>query len=132
MRIWQVVILCLCTIILTGCAMLSSESVKVRDLEYTVLSSQVVPEELMALIEEKGGEPFQFTYRDKTNLYICIGYGTRENTGYQIVVEELYLTESAVYVQTILLGPKEKGEKSPNNPIIVIKTENLEQQVIYK
>ncbi len=127
-----VVLFSLCTLLLTGCGLLTSESVKVRDLEFTILSNSLIPEELMALLEEKGGDSFQFTFRDKDNLYICIGYGARDTLGYQIVVEDLYLTEGAIHVSTTLLGPKEKGETVVNNPTIVIKTENLQEQVIYQ
>ncbi len=128
----QALLLGISMLLFTGCGFMTSESVKVRDLEFTILSSSLIPEELTALLEEKGGEPFQFTFRDKDNLYICIGYGARDTQGYQIVVEELYLTEGAIHVSTTLLGPKEKGETAVNNPTIVIKTENLQEPVIYR
>lgn len=129
----QVLVLLLCTLLMTGCSLMSTESIKLRDLEYTVLSEAVIPKEVMTLIEEKQGEAFQFTFRDKENLYICIGYGNRETGGYQIVVDELYLTESAIYVTTTLLGPTDDSKAGEaGNPVIVIKTENLDAQVIYK
>ncbi len=131
-RIRQLLMICISTLLFTGCALSSTESVKLRDLEYTLLSEQVIPEQLYQLIAEKEGNPFQFTYRDKNNLYICIGYGMQKTGGYRIVVEELYLTEAAIYVSTILLGPESKEASEPHNPVIVIKTEKLEEQVIYK
>lgn len=74
------------------------------------------------------------TYSDNENLYICVGYGQQETGGYSITVDELYLTEEAVYVQTTLLGPDvaEKGNRTPSYPYIVIKTEYLDQPVICK
>lgn len=122
----------LCLFLFSGCAVTTTESVKLRDLEYTLLSEQVIPAQIHTLIEERAGEAFQFTYRDKNNLYICIGYGMQKTGGYRIVVEELYLTEAAIYVSTVLLGPESREEPQPHNPVIVIKTEKLDAQVIYK
>lgn len=121
-----------CMLLFTGCAVSTTESVKLRDLEYTLLSESLIPAQVQAVIEEKAGEAFQFTYKDKNNLYICIGYGTQKTGGYRIVVEELYLTEAAIYVCTTLLGPESKEESAPHNPVVVIKTEKLAEQVIYK
>ena len=130
--IWYMGMLWCCILLLAGCGLTSTESVKIRDLEYTLLTEQVIPAQLYELIKAKGDEPFQFTYRDKDYLYISIGYGMQKTGGHRIVVEELYLTEAAIYVSTLLLGPESKEETQPHNPVIVIKTENLEEQVIYK
>lgn len=119
---------------LSGCTFLSEERIKLRDLDFTVLSEEKIPEELMTIIEEKKKEPFQITYTDKEYLYICSGYGEQSTGGYSIAVNELYLTDTAVYVSTSLLGP-ESGDKSnatPTYPYIVIKTEYLDQTVIFE
>jgi len=120
--------------LLAGCTFLSEERIKLRDLEFTVLSEDKIPEELKALIEEKKQSPFRFTYSDKENLYICTGYGEQETGGYSIAVNELYQTDTAVYVSTSLLGPEasEKGNRTPSYPYIVIKTEYLEQTVVFE
>lgn len=119
---------------LLGCTMLSEERVKLRDLDFTVLSPEKIPGELMTIIQEKGGEPFQLTYRDKEFLYISIGYGQQESGGYSIAVNELYLTDSCIYVSTSLLGPGSGGDQgdTPTNPCIVIKTEYLDETVIFE
>ena len=119
---------------LCGCSLMSTEEVKLRDLDFTILGEELVPAELSAMIEERKTEAFKMTYSDNENLYICVGYGQQETGGYSITVDELYLTEEAVYVQTTLLGPdvSEKGSKSPSYPYIVIKTEYLDQPVICK
>ncbi len=115
-----------------GCGMLSSEDVKLRDLEFTVLGEEKVPEELKKIIEEKKELPYELTYSDAEALYICVGYGKQETGGYSVTVTDLYLTEDAIHVSTDLLGPdaKEKEEKTPSYPHIVIKTEKLEETVI--
>ena len=51
---------------------------KVRDLEYTILSEERIPEELLNIIKERQEEPFEMTYSDGEFLYICIGYGKQE------------------------------------------------------
>lgn len=121
-------------VLLSGCTLLSEEKIKLRDLDFTVLSEEKIPEELKTILEEKKSAPFQITYTDKQNLYICVGYGEQETGGYSIAVEDLYLTDANICVNTSLLGPdgSEKGEKSPSYPFIVLKTEFLEQTVIFE
>ena len=99
---------------------MSTEEVKLRDLDFTILGEELVPAELAVMIEERKGEVFKMTYSDNENLYICVGYGRQETGGYSITVDELYLTEEAVHVQTTLLGPdvSEKGNKTPSFPYI--------------
>lgn len=117
-----------------GCTFLSQEKIKLRDLDFTVLSEEKIPEQLMAIIEEKKENAFQITYTDNANLYICIGYGKQETGGYSIAVDELYLTDTNICVSTTLLGPEasEKSNKTPSYPYIVIKTEFLEQTVTFE
>lgn len=114
--------------------MLSEEKIKLRDLDFTVLGEEKIPEQLGAIIEEKKSAPFQITYTDNASLYICVGYGEQETGGYSIAVNELYLTETDIIVNTSLLGPdpSEKGNKTPSYPYIVIKTEFLEQTVTFE
>lgn len=120
--------------LLGGCSLNSTERIKLRDLDFTVLSEDKIPDELKTIVEEKKAENFKLTYSDKQYLYICIGYGQQETGGYSIAVNELYLTDNAVYVSTSLLGPdaSEKSNKTPSYPYIVIKTEFLEQTVIFE
>lgn len=124
----------LLALLLTGCTLMSEEKVKLRDLEFTILSEEKIPQELMTIIEEKQGEPFKLTYSDNENLYISIGYGEQSSGGFSITVNELYLTENAIYVNTTLLGPdaSENAKKAVSCPYIVIKTELLEETVIFE
>ena len=128
------VLLTVWVLLLSGCTFLSEEKIKLRDLDFTVLSEEKIPAELKTIIEEKKSAPFQITYTDNENLYICVGYGEQETGGYSITVEELYLTDTNIYVDTSLLGPEatEKGNKTPSFPFIVLKTEFLEQTVIFE
>ena len=119
---------------LTGCTMLSEERIKLRDLEFTVLSEEKIPAELMNIIEEKKAAPFKLTYSDNEFLYITIGYGEQATGGYSIAVNELYLTDNAIYVNTNLLGPDgtTQSENVSSYPFIVLKTEYLDETVVFE
>jgi len=121
-------------LVLTGCNLLSQERVKLQDLDFTVLAEEKVPEELQSIVNEKKQAPFSLTYSDQEFLYICIGYGEQSTGGYSIAVNELYLTDRAIYVNTELLGPgpAEKSNPVASYPYIVIKTEYREEPVIFE
>lgn len=127
-------LLIICAAFISGCTLLSEEKVKLRDLDFTVLSEEKIPEQLLAILEEKKASAFQITYTDNANLYICIGYGEQETGGYSIAVDELYLTDTNIVVGSSLLGPEpsDKGNAAPSYPYIVIKTEYLEQTVTFE
>ena len=127
-------ILMACGLLLSGCTLQSEEKLKLRDLDFTVLSEEKIPEELKTKIEEAKSAPFQFTYMDGDFLYLCIGYGQQETGGYSIAVNELYLTDTNVHIDTSLLGPEpsERGSRTPSYPYIVLKTERLELPVLFE
>ncbi len=131
-KVKLVVVVMVMLLLMTGCEMMSMERVKLRDLEFVILSEEVLSEELKNIIEERKTEPFKLTYADADALYICVGYGTQKGGGYSITVDELYLTEDAIYVETTLLGPDEgKSSKDVTSyPYIVIRTEALEENVV--
>lgn len=133
-KIGILIVTVLLTMILSGCSLLSEERVKLRDLDFTVLAEEKIPEELLSIINEKKAETFKLTYSDKDYLYICIGYGEQATGGYSIAVNELYETDSAIYVNTELLGPdpSEKSNPTPSYPYIVLKMEYLDQTVIFE
>lgn len=119
---------------LAGCSATEDNGDKVRDLEFSVAADPDVPKELGQLIAEKIHQPFKLTYSDDSNLYIAVGYGAQPTGGYSICVNDLYLTENSIVLDTELKGP-EKGENPGTEqsfPYIVIKTECLEQPVIFR
>lgn len=132
MKKWCLVLLILC--ILTGCGVQTQDEEKISDLEFTVLDPEKIPEELRNVLEEKKITPFKVTYEDEGYLYICVGYGEQQTSGYSIVVEDLYLTSNAIYVDTELLGPQ-KGEETAaatTCPYIVLKMKEMEESVVFK
>lgn len=119
---------------LTGCSVEKENQDKVRDLEFTVVGEAELPEELKNLVEEKKAAPFKLTYSNDQGLYIALGYGEQATGGYSISVEELYLTENSIVIDTELKGP-EKGETvgvEKSYPYIVVQTEYLENPVIFQ
>lgn len=132
MKKWCFVMLVIC--ILAGCGVRTQEEEKISDLEFTVLDPEKIPEELRSVLEEKKITSFKVTYKDEGYLYICVGYGEQQTSGYSIIVEDLYLTDNAVYVDTELLGPG-KGEEAAaatTCPYIVLKLPDLEQPVVFE
>lgn len=106
---------------------------KVRNLEYTILSEERIPKELKPFLEERKEEAFEMTYSDKEYLYICIGYGRQEYSGHSIVVNDLFLGENGILIDTSLLGP-EAGKEKINTvqfPILVLKTELIEEVPLF-
>ena len=58
----------------------------------------------------------------------------QDTGGYSISVEELYLTENSIVIDTELTGP-EKGETpapETSYPYVVVKTEYLENPVVFQ
>ncbi len=120
-------------LITTGCAAVTEKTEKVRNLEYTVVKEEDIPEALREQIEEKKANRFKLTYEDGEYLYIASGYGEQETGGYCIEMEELYLSSNAIYFSAQLYGPQ-KGEnvtKAVSYPYIVIKLEDLDQPVVF-
>ena len=87
--------------------------------------------ELESIIDEKKANSFKLTYADDEFLYIVIGYGQQKDSGYSIAVNDLYLTEDNIYVNTTLLGPEksENIDKLPSCPYIVLKTDYIEKPI---
>lgn len=122
------------TLWLAGCSASKDSGDKVRDLDFSVAGDLDVPDELKKLIAEKQQQPFKLTYSDEQNLYIAVGYGVQPTGGYSISVNDLYLTDNSIVINTELKGP-EKGENAgteQSSPYIVIKTEYLENPVVFQ
>lgn len=121
-------------LMLAGCSMLSEERVKLKDLGFTVVSEEKIPGELKTIIDEKKSDPFKLTYSADDYLYIVIGYGQQPSGGYSIAVNELYLTDAAIYVNTTLLGPEDidLNNRVPSCPYIVLKLDYIDKPVIFE
>lgn len=123
-----------CLALLNGCGMKKGGSEKIRDLEFTVLEEEEIPDKLKEAIEEKKADDFKMTYILDDYLYIVRGFGMQETGGYSIQVQELYLADNAIYFESDLIGPgsSEEKEKAVSYPYIVIKTERLDENVVFE
>lgn len=125
----------LAVLMMAGCRTKKDPLAKIKDLEFTVVAEENIPEELLTTINEKKAEGFKVTYQDNGYVYICRGYGEQETGGYSISVNALYETENAVYFDTTLQGP-EPGENagkktSKSYPYVVIKTEMIGKPIVF-
>lgn len=123
----------LLVLILSGCVSRPQKTEKLRDLDFTVMDKEKVPNELKTAILENRDLPFKLTYADQGYLYIAEGYGPQLKSGYSVEVTGLYETENAIYIHTNLLGP-EKGEKTEEvttYPYVVVKLEYIDKNVIF-
>lgn len=121
-----------------------------KDIEFTVCDETRMPQELLEIINEKKGKPFKLTYVNNNYLYIVIGYGEHDRKNLNVVVEDLYLTDKAIYVETNLLTSDmlkveetHSGSDAENSgeiaagtpsmyPYIVLKCEKYELPVIFE
>ncbi|MBA4700623.1 protease complex subunit PrcB family protein [Faecalicatena contorta] len=123
----------LLVLMLTGCISRPQKTEKLRDLEFTVIDKERVPNELKQAILESRELPFKLTYADQGYLFIAEGYGPQPKSGYSVEVTGLYETENAVYIHTNLLGP-EKGEKTKDvttYPYVVVRMEYIAKNVVF-
>lgn len=120
--------------LLCACSGIKANEERIRSLDFTVLDESAIPDKVATEIETRKAEPFEYIYSDNDYLYICIGYGEQKTKGYSIAVDDLYLTNAAIYAETTLLGPGNKYKESEevSYPYIVIKTEYLEQTIVVK
>lgn len=128
-------ILCIVSLCFTvSCSAEKLRTEKLRDVDFTVVEEEDIPEEFLAVIQEKEKTPLKLTYADQGALYIAEGYGKQETSGYSIEVKECYETENAVYVHTNLIGPAkdEKIVETVTYPYIVIKLEFIDKNVVFQ
>ena len=117
-----------------GCSGQKLSTEKLRDIDFTVVDEEDIPDELEDMIEEKEEEPFKLTYADQGNLYIAVGYGEQPTSGYSIEVKELYETKNAIYIHTNLIGPAkdERVVERRTYPYIVVKLEFIDKNVVFE
>ena len=117
-----------------GCAQVKEETGEKKDIDFTVVRENEIPEDLLADIEENKKEGFHTVFRDTEYLYIAVGYGEQQTGGYSVAVEKLYALEENIHLRTKLIGPK-KGEqvhKASSYPYLVLKLELREGKVVFE
>lgn len=120
-------------VLASGCTIRKEDTEKLRDIDFTVVESEDVPEELRDIIQEKQENETKLFYADEGYLYVVRGYGKQDTSGYSVEVRDCYETENTICVETNLLGPP-KGEEiveKPTYPCVVIKIEYSEKDVVF-
>ena len=121
-----------CTVV--GCVKQQSEVKEILD--FTVCDKTRMPQELADIIEEKKANIFKLSYINNDYMYIAIGYGEHNRQNLNVVVEELYKTDNAIYVETNLIT----DESTPTDgatgdasmyPYIVLKCEKYDLPVVF-
>lgn len=127
-------LLALLTVFLSGCSLSGQKAKKLKDVEYTIVEENEIPEKLMETIEKKKAAEFKLSFVNDGELYIVHGYGEQETGGCSIVVRDFYLTENALYFDTELLGPENGSnpQKKPSYPYIVVKTKAYKQNIVFE
>lgn len=118
---------------LTGCVSKIQTEGKKKDIGFTVVNKEKIPEELKKVIGENKASPFHITYTDRGKTYIAEGYGRKPKTGYSVEIRNLYEMEETIHIKTDLKGP-EKGEKTKDTetyPYIVVETKDMGKRVIF-
>ncbi len=131
----KIILLSLIIAMLTaGCSAETLSTEKLRDIDFTVVDEDDIPEPLEEMIDEREDKPFKLTYADNGELYIAVGYGEQPTTGYSIQVKELYESENAIYIHTNLIGPAKDETiiERETDPYIVIKTEFIDKNVVFQ
>lgn len=119
---------------LCACSAKELATEKVRDIDFTVVKEEDIPEELMTKIKEKETTPLKLTFADQGALYIAEGYGEQPTSGYSIEVKECFETKNAIYLHTNLLGPAKEEQivEKATYPYIVIKMEFIDKNVVFQ
>ena len=115
-----------------GCE--KKEEKKTSSVDFTVVTESDMPKDLKKLIKERRKNPFELSYSDGSYLYVIKGYGKQETSDYSIVVNDFYISDDNLIFDTDLTGPGKDADIShkASYPYIVIKTEYIENSIIFK
>ena len=119
---------------LQGCGMQVLPQEERKEVSFTIISKECIPDSLAKLIEERKEEEMKLTYVDQGKRYIVIGYGRQNSGGYSIYIKDFYKTENALYVDTCLMGPKEKKEaqETASYPVMVLRISEMGLPVVFQ
>ncbi len=128
------IILVVMMLCMAACTGTEEPADKIADLEFQVIPEEELPAELAKLIQEKKMNEFKLSYSADGCLYIVAGFGQKETGGYSVRVNELYLTENAIVIDTDLIGPAQDEEVSQavSYPYIVVCTEDRPESVVFR
>ncbi|MGN0435325.1 MAG: protease complex subunit PrcB family protein [Wujia sp.] len=121
--------------LLSGCK--DKEETVRSEIDFTVCDKTKIPEELFNIIEEKKTKVFKLSYINDSYMYVVVGYGEKSRDNMHVVVEDLYMTDSAIFVETNLYTDKISASdtdaygESSMYPYIVLKFEKYDLPVVF-
>lgn len=120
--------------LLTACSVKKLNTGKLREIEFSVVDTEDLPEELQTEIEAKKKDPMMLAYSDNGWTYLVRGYGTQNKTGYSVSVKACYEEAQSLCVETELLGPKrdEEIKNKKTYPYVAIKIEYVDKPVVFQ
>lgn len=122
--------------VVMGCNQKKEDGAK-KDIEFTVCSRENLPEELLSIIEEKKEKMCKFTYTNGSFMYIVVCYGEKERENLNVVVNDLFMTSNAIYIDTTLKTDAVTATDSVATgefsmyPYIVLKCEKYDVPVVF-
>ena len=124
---------CMCFVLCTSCGIENVDTEKLRDLDYTVVEEEDIPEEVFEKILEEYESFSRSAYICSDDLYIVVCYGAQPTEGYTIEINQLYESSNAIIVETTLKGPsgQEKVEQVISYPYVVMKLEKNDKTVVF-
>ncbi len=133
-KIITILFFCAAILCLFGCK--RKEQAMHKEIDFTVCDKTKLPEELVEIIEEKKSKPFKLSYLNNDYMYIVVGYGEVNRQNIKVIVESLYLTDNAVYLETNLISMDEEKNNLPKGetsmyPYIAIKCEKYDLPVVF-
>ena len=101
------------------------------DVEFTVVPTEEVPQEISEILEKNKAREIRMTYQDGEELYLIRGYGEQKTGGYSILVVECSEDEENLYFLTQLIGPEDPEglSEDPSYPYLVAKTARTDKNV---
>lgn len=133
-KVLGIVVSALLAIMLSGCGIQKEEAGDFRAVDYTVLKTAEIPEEVMELIQNQGEKAFQMVYKSDGWLYVMRGYGKQKTGGYSIRVLEVGTAGELLRVRSELIGPQTKEEQKgdSSSPYFVLKLEDQGYPVMFE
>lgn len=133
-KVLGIVVSALLAIMMSGCGIQKEEAGDFRAIDYTVLKTAEIPEEVMELIQNQGEKAFQMVYKSDGWLYVMRGYGEQKTGGYSIRVLEVGAAGELLRVRSELIGPQTKEEQKgdSSSPYFVLKLEDQGYPVMFE
>lgn len=130
-------LLCMFLILVLGLSVIgcskndSSSDADCEPLEFEIMDENDVSQKIKEKMFEKKDEPYFFTYGDKKDMFIAIGYGAMPTGGYSIKIESVELCGDKIIIKSELIAPskEEVVTTAISYPGIILKIDATDAKV---